>query len=76
MKGLIAGLGAMVLAVGVASAAPAAAPKPDPLEATLIALERASWVAWQGHDGAFFDRFLSDDHVEVGIGVESPKLFR
>ena len=28
-------------------------------------LERQSWVAWQHHDGAFYQRFLSDDHVEV-----------
>ena len=32
----------------------------------LISLERRSWVAWQNHDGAYFDRFLSADHVEVG----------
>ena len=32
----------------------------------LIALERASWVAWQGHDHAFFTEVLSDDHVDVG----------
>jgi hypothetical protein len=73
MKGLTAGLGAMLLAVGAASPAPAATSKPDPLETTVIAMERASWVAWQGHDGAFFDRFLSDDHVEVGIGGPGDK---
>lgn len=28
-------------------------------------LERQSWVAWQHHDGAFYQHFLSDDHVEV-----------
>lgn len=32
----------------------------------LIDLEKQSWVAWQAHDAAFFGRFLSDDHVEVG----------
>jgi hypothetical protein len=32
----------------------------------LIDLEKQSWVAWKGHDAAFFSRFLSDDHVEVG----------
>jgi hypothetical protein len=37
----------------------------DPLETELIALEKQSWVAWKGHDSAFFQRFLSDDHVEV-----------
>ena len=38
------------------------------LEAELITIERASWVAWQTHDGKFFQNFLSDDHVEVGAG--------
>ena len=37
-------------------------------EATLVALERQSWEAWKNRDAAFFDRFLSDDHLEVGIG--------
>ena len=33
-------------------------------------LETSSWVAWKGHDAAFFERFLSDDHVEIhGYGV-------
>ncbi len=42
----------------------------DPLEARLIALERASWVAWQSHDAKFFEGFLSEDHIEVhGYGV-------
>jgi hypothetical protein len=44
------------------------------LEATLTQLERDSWVAWQNHDGGFFDRFLADDHVEVhGPGVTTGK---
>jgi hypothetical protein len=38
----------------------------DSLEQTLTAIERQSWVAWQHHDGNFFQHFLSDDHVEVG----------
>jgi hypothetical protein len=53
---------------GVAGAAP-----PDPLAATLIALEKQSWVAWQGHDGKFFDGFLSDDHVEMTPGGPTGK---
>jgi len=47
------------LACGAAQAKPAA------LADTLIAMEKQSWVGWQGHDGAFYDRFLSADHVEV-----------
>ena len=39
---------------------------PDSLEAILTNVEKQSWVAWQHHDGKFFDHFLSDDHVEVG----------
>lgn len=45
-------------------AAPASAAD-DPLKAQLIALEKQSWVAWQAMDSAFWDRFLSDDHVEL-----------
>jgi hypothetical protein len=41
-----------------------AAPAPS-LEDTLIALEKQSWAAWQDHDTGFFERFLSDDHVEM-----------
>jgi hypothetical protein len=41
---------------------------------TLISLEKESWVAWKKRDGAFFDRFLSDDHVEVGAsGIAGKK---
>jgi hypothetical protein len=36
--------------------------------AMLIELEKQSWVAWKQRDGKFFERFLSDDHVEVGFG--------
>src|SRR5262249_52486544 len=32
---------------------------------TIVDLERQSWSAWQRHDGAFFARFLSDDHIEI-----------
>ena len=49
-----------------ARAEPSAADKT--LEAELTAMEQASWVAWQGHDAAFFERFLSDDHVEMQPG--------
>lgn len=50
-----------------AAAAPALA-APDSLEAELIKLETDSWVAWKAHDGAYFRRFLSADHVEVQPG--------
>ena len=44
-----------------------------PLEGALIALEKQSWVAWQGHDGAFFEQFLSADHVEMQPNGEGSK---
>jgi hypothetical protein len=33
----------------------------------LIKLEKQSWEAWKNRDGKFFQDFLSDDHVEVGL---------
>ena len=37
-------------------------------------LEAKSWVAWKDHDAAFFEHFLSADHVEVhGYGVAGKK---
>lgn len=64
----------VIAAVALAlSAAGAQAADTASVEATLIQLEKDSWVAWQGHDGRFFDRFLSDDHIEVGIGGPSGK---
>lgn len=43
------------------------APIQDALKDTLVNLEKQSWRAWQRRDGAFFQAFLSDDHVEVGF---------
>ena len=34
-------------------------------EQTLIDLETRSWAAWQKMDAGFWNRFLSDDHIEV-----------
>jgi hypothetical protein len=45
----------------------------DALKDTLVSLERQSWQAWQRRDGAFFEAFLSDDHVEVGFRGVSRK---
>ena len=63
---------ALLAAAAVALAGSAYA-KAASLEDELIALEKQSWVAWQGHDSAFFDRFLSDDHVEMTPGGPSAK---
>jgi len=42
----------------------------DDIESEIVALERASWAAWQSHDAKFFEDRLSGDHVEVhGYGV-------
>jgi hypothetical protein len=39
----------------------------------LVSLEKQSWVAWKDRDGKFFERFLSDDHVEVGFSGPNDK---
>src|SRR5262245_43089246 len=46
------------------------------LKATLVNLEKQSWVAWQKRDNKFFQDFLADDHVEVGIGGPANKADR
>jgi hypothetical protein len=60
--------------VSFAVAGPARAAE-DPLQARLIAMEKASWAAWQKMDLAFWDRFLSDDHVELNgfVGATGKK---
>src|SRR5205085_10705048 len=37
------------------------------LKEALVKLEKQSWEAWKNRDGKFFQDFLSDDHVEVGL---------
>ncbi|MGZ5251033.1 MAG: nuclear transport factor 2 family protein [Caldimonas sp.] len=62
-------------ATGGSTAPPAAASATGPPGAaeaaalfdTLVAIERRSWRAWQGHDGAFFGETLADDHVDIGF---------
>jgi hypothetical protein len=49
-----------------APAVTAARTASDSLEEILTYTEQQSWVAWQLHDGKFFQNFLADDHVEVG----------
>jgi len=45
----------------------------DKIKEDLIALEKQSWVAWQKRDGSFYQRTLSDDHVEVNSGGMATK---
>ena len=60
---------ACVLAAMLPVAASAAdSPNADDLKKTLVDLETQSWVAWKSHDGAFFQRFLSEDHIEMSPG--------
>ena len=71
LNGVFAGC---LLAVGAASLHAAESFAPVLLspsdDSAIRALEVASWVAWKGHDAAFFERFLADDHVEVhGQGI-------
>ena len=47
------------------AAAPAQAATASATERELVALEQQSWVAWQQMDVGFWQRFLSDDHVEL-----------
>ncbi len=51
----------------------AAEEHPALLRNELIKLEKQSWAAWKNHDGNFFKGFLSDDHMEVGVGGPSKK---
>jgi hypothetical protein len=56
-----------LLALAASDPGSRAAPIQGTLKDTLVDLERQSWQAWQQRDGAFFQAFLSDDHVEVGF---------
>ena len=59
-----------VAALSIVVTTLASAAEPSAEEAAVRALEARSWVAWQSHDAAFFEQFLSDDHVEIhGYGV-------
>jgi hypothetical protein len=53
---------ALIAALPLALSAEAPAPG---TEHALIALEKQSWAAWQNMDAAFWERFLSDDHIEL-----------
>ena len=59
-----------IAAIACIALAPWVAHAADPLEDELIAMEKASWVAWKAHDSKFYESFLSDDHLEIhGMGV-------
>lgn len=66
-------LSTAALALLAALRVTAAQSVPDPLRDTLVALETKSWEAWQKRDGAFFQRFLSEDHVEAGFAGTAGK---
>jgi hypothetical protein len=51
----------------LALAASSAYGQTSALTDTLQQLEEQSWRAWKAQDAAFFQRFLSDDHVELGF---------
>jgi hypothetical protein len=61
------------LETGREHAAPHRLPVAPTLKDTLIALEKQSWDAWKRRDGAFYKRFLSADHVEIGASGVSNK---
>jgi hypothetical protein len=55
-----------IVAPSLGAAESSSPPRISPSDETSIReLETMSWVAWKGHDASFFQRFLSDDHVEV-----------
>ena len=60
-----------LIALALATASPIAAETTNPItlsrsdESTIRELETNSWVAWKNHDATFFERLLSEDHVEV-----------
>ena len=59
-----------IAAIACIALLPLAAHAADPVEDELIAMEKASWVAWKAHDSKFYETFLSDDHLEIhGMGV-------
>jgi len=65
---------AACMAMAACGAARAGALQSDAeAKAAIVDLETRSWVAWQAHDGAFFDSFLSGDHVEIGAGGATGK---
>jgi len=43
------------------------------LKETLMGLEKQSWEAWKKRDGKFFEGFLAEDHVEVGMSGTATK---
>ncbi len=62
---------ACVAGLGMATAADAegAASRADAaLKAKLIDMETKAWVAWKARDGKYYDRFLSEDHMDIHSG--------
>jgi hypothetical protein len=55
----------LILAVLTAFAAYPCAAAATRLEQKIIQMEKDSWAAWERNDTAFWQRFLSDDHLEV-----------
>ena len=67
---LIATLFAVMTTLTVAAEPPKSVAPSSGDEAFVLDLESKSWEAWKNHDAIFFERFLSDDHVEVhGNGI-------
>ncbi len=71
---LIHYVSATLFTIAAASLFAAQASKPPSLspadDKAIRELETNSWVAWKGHNAAFFEHFLSDDHVEIhGYGI-------
>jgi hypothetical protein len=65
MSGVVLCLGVLICLGATSASNRNTSEKHDNDQQALIDLEKQSWVAWKNHDGAFFQRFLSDDHVEM-----------
>jgi hypothetical protein len=66
MRIIAVAIGALAaIALGAVSQAQTHATAQQSTQQIIEDLERQSWVAWQHHDGPFYQHFLSEDHVEI-----------
>jgi len=64
---MLPALGSALLLASLArgSAEPPPPPAGDDVAPILVDLEKQSWEAWKKRDGAFFEKFLTEDHLDV-----------
>lgn len=64
---------AATLSLGQVKNKMSAKARSNPVEATLIALEKQAWEAFKNKDGKFFQNFMSEDSMLVGDSDISDK---